>query len=167
MFWVVISLCIILSLNVKVSYQHSNYSSVIYVDPNGGSLNRSCWTGGLDLPCRTYSLAEEGAQHFPKSVVALIHNLPSRLKLGGDREGAVCPTWMYPEAINNNTETCVCGPSVQGMVHCNKTLNEVAILDCHCLTTMYDDDGLNDTNSTVEVISAPCFYGCLFNTTQN
>ena len=158
--WMIVPLSITLPLNVCVTAGFLRNSSVIYVDRNGGSLDRRCWTGGLDLPCRTYSLAEEGAKHLPNSVVALLHNpLPTGSKQVGETAG--CPTWTYPE-LNNETETCICGPPIHEMVHCNKTLNEVSILDCHCLTTMYDDG--SDTNSTVEVIAAPCFYGCSFKT---
>ena len=40
MLWMILSLSMMLPLNVKASF-HSN-PSVTYVDPNGGSLNKSC-----------------------------------------------------------------------------------------------------------------------------
>ena len=44
---------------------------IIYVDTENGTLNNSCWEGGLDQPCGTLELADTGAQRY-NSTVAVV-----------------------------------------------------------------------------------------------
>ena len=37
---------------------------VIYVDPENGTEDHRCWTGGISLPCKDYELAKEGALYL-------------------------------------------------------------------------------------------------------
>ena len=37
---------------------------IIYVDAENGTLNSSCWEGGLDQPCGSLELADTGAQRY-------------------------------------------------------------------------------------------------------
>ena len=37
---------------------------IIYVDTENGTLNNSCWEGGLDQPCGSLELADTGAQRY-------------------------------------------------------------------------------------------------------
>ena len=37
---------------------------IIYVDTDNGTLNSSCWEGGLDQPCGSLELADTGAQRY-------------------------------------------------------------------------------------------------------
>jgi len=59
-----------------------------------------------------------------------------------------CPTWFEPS--NGN---CKCGKTIHDVVKCDKTLQEVAILDCYCMT---------HNESTGTVVGA-CFYNCVSN----
>ena len=44
---------------------------IIYVDTENGTLNSSCWEGGLDQPCGSLELADTGAQRY-NSTIALV-----------------------------------------------------------------------------------------------
>ena len=59
----------------------------------------------------------------------------------------MCPTWQFYYVKN---DTCLCGPSLNGIVKCNATTNETLILDCYCIS--YNE-------SQGEVVGA-CFFGC-------
>ena len=37
---------------------------VIYFDPENGTEDHRCWTGGISLPCKDYELANEGALYL-------------------------------------------------------------------------------------------------------
>ena len=60
---------------------------------------------------------------------------------------ASCPPWFEP-----SNGTCKCGKEIHGVVKCNETLQESAVLDCHCMT--YNE-------STGTVVGA-CFYNCVW-----
>ena len=52
---------------------------IIYVDTENGTLNSSCWEGGLDQPCGSLELANTGAQRYNSTIAVLcrygtIHN---------------------------------------------------------------------------------------------
>ena len=59
-------------------------------------------------------------------------------------------TWMYVSGGSNGT--CWCRSSVRGLVRCNNVSNQVAILNCYCMT--YDNANFED------VIVGSCPYGC-------
>ena len=123
--------------------------NVIYVDQEDGSVDNSCWIGGMDHPCQNFELAREGAKQLPDVVKIAIMYTPNSLHENDDLQHAnqSCPTWMYRE---NNSSACQCGNDTKGAVKCNAKLNTVSLLDCHCMT--YD----NDSNS---VVTGECFYG--------
>ena len=60
---------------------------------------------------------------------------------------ASCPPWFEPA-----NGTCKCGDSIDGIVKCNETVQESAILDCHCMT-------YSETTGTVVV--GACLYNCV------
>ena len=109
----------------------------IYVDPDNGTMDPKCWTGGLNLPCKDYNLAKEGELHLKVNVQII---MPSKAE--------TCQqTWMYD--LNN---TCQCGPDIFGAISCNAKTNKVSILNCYCMT--HDDiDG---------VLVGACPYRCGF-----
>ena len=111
-------------------------ATVIYVDPDNGTMDPNCWMGGINLPCKDYGLAKKGALYLKVNVQII----PSKNK--------TCrQTWMY-----NSSGTCMCGKKIHGAVRCNS--NEVSIRDCTCMT--YDEkEG---------VLVGSCPYGCgIFN----
>ena len=68
LFYVVTLLVSIASL-VAVS---AEYDSVIYVDPEYGRVDNSCWTGGADVPCKTVELALEGARRVSTNISPVV-----------------------------------------------------------------------------------------------
>ena len=44
---------------------------IIYVDTENGTLNSSCWEGGLDQPCGTLELAATGAKRYNSTIAVL------------------------------------------------------------------------------------------------
>ena len=57
---------------------------IIYVDTENGTLNSSCWEGGLDQPCGSLELAHTGAQRYNLNIAVL---------------------WRYGTNYNNPTPT--------------------------------------------------------------
>ena len=45
---------------------------IIYVDTENGTLNSSCWEGGLDQPCGSLELADTGAQRYNSTIAVLL-----------------------------------------------------------------------------------------------
>ena len=139
---------------------------IIYVDTENGTLNSSCWEGGLDHPCSSLELAETGAKRYNSTVAVLQRYGSSISTLTRDKEcnelaighkynlmsaqvvNASCPPWF-----KSSNGTCKCGEDIDGIVKCNETLQESAILDCYCMT--YNE-------STGTVVGA-CFYNCVLN----
>jgi hypothetical protein len=72
----------------------------------------------------------------------------------GDSEDCSTSTWLLPKHTSNGSTTCECGSGLGGVVKCNSTTQQVAILQCYCMT--YDND-----NSVL--IAGQCFYGCFTN----
>ena len=115
---------------------------VIYVDPDNGTMDPSCWMGGMNLPCKDYDLAAKGALH-----------LQSMTKFGDvqikpySHKNVTCRHfWMY-----ESNGTCICGNFFKGSVSCSN--NGFAILTCSCMT--YDKNA--------GLIVGCCPYGCGFN----
>ena len=155
---------------------------IIYVDTENGTLNSSCWEGGLDQPCGSLELADTGAQRYNSTIAVLLrygssnntptipHNTPQALSYPplptagtvscrcnglasnqNDLESTQfghesCPTWFEP-----SNGKCKCGKTIHDIVKCDQTLQEVAILDCYCMT---------HNESTGTVVGA-CFYNCV------
>ena len=70
-----------------------------------------------------------------------------------ESDDVTCPTWHVP--VNaTGTPSCGCGSSLGGVVHCNSTSGEVAILNCYCMT--YNPN----TRATV---AGRCPYRCSIN----
>ena len=139
---------------------------IIYVDTKNGTLNKSCWEGGLDQPCGSLELADTGAQRYNSTIAVLQRYGTSINTHTRDKErnelaighkynlmsaqvvNASCPPWF-----KSSNGTCKCGEDIDGIVKCNETLQESAILDCYCMT--YNE-------STGTVVGA-CFYNCVLN----
>ena len=60
--------------------------------------------------------------------------------------GELCPPWFI--SINGS---CVCGDSLEGIVNCDQTNQQVQVLNCYCIT-------YNELEKTV--VSGACIYGC-------
>ena len=141
-------LVIIVIASYKEVTLHEQYT--VYVKSDSGTVNTSCWTEGVELPCHKLELTLKQASQLNNKVTESAKH--SELEVSSlheavdDRE---CPTWMY---YSNDTDQCMCGADHYDTVKCNATLNETYILDCH---QMSFDDKLQ------RVIAGLSFYGCL------
>ena len=157
LFYVVTLLVSVASL-VAVS---AEYDSVIYVDPEYGRVDNSCWTGGADVPCKTVELALEGARRVSTGIFPVVlvqpkcptaaqcscSNVTSGSSLQPSNSSSEsCPTWQY----RNKSGVCVCGSGVHGAVECNSELAKTTVLDCHCMTY----------SKRHNVVLGKCFFGC-------
>ena len=114
--------------------QASNPITVIYVDPENGIKDPNCWTGGINLPCKDYDLAKEGALYLKVKIKMII-----------SLNEACQQTWMY-----DSNGTCQCGKEIHGAVSCSNNPDQVSILRCNCMT--YDN--------TKGFLVGRCLYGC-------
>ena len=135
------------------SANKSNQDYVIYVDPMNGTTDINCWTSGLEQPCQNLEIALEGAKQIKDSAIILLHPIsiqPSKPLNDVEKVNNTdnCLTWMN---FNATSDRCECGTSINGVVRCNDTLQEVSILDCYLMTF---DDELD------QVIVGRSFYGC-------
>ena len=126
---------------VSIAQGHVGTISTIFVDTTRGTLESTCWTGGEELPCNSLELALEGAKNTSSSVVIVKQCNVGRQKVDFEE----CSSWF------TNNRTCECGNDLDGVVRCNSTLREVAILDCYCMT-LDEDSG--------SVVAGACFYNC-------
>ena len=121
-------LVVIISLLFLASALAGTSTRVIYVDQDKGSLDPNCWTGGMNLPCKSYHLAEKGALLLKNKFNDIVEIIP--------RKNASCEsyTWMY-----DSNDTCKCGKN-DSRVRCSYDHGDVhvSILDCSCMT--YDEE---------------------------
>ena len=123
---------------------------IIYVGTENGTLNSSCWGGGLDHPCGSLELADTGAQRYNSTIAVVMRYgtscdspatmpispqtlfclpLPTINSVSAQSNNVSCPPWFEP--FNG---TCKCGNSIDGAVKCDEALQVSAILDCYCMT---------------------------------
>ena len=170
---------------------------IIYVDTENGSLDNSCWEGGLDQPCGSLELADTGAQKYNSTIAVVVrYGTRRNSSITGSSTQAFsyrpipitdndtcscgptestpinndicrcdkvdnkhkysylrntsCPPWFKP-----SNGTCICGESIDGIVKCNESLQESAILDSYCITY---------NKATETVVVGACIYNCINNT---
>ena len=140
---------------------------IIYVDTENGTLNSSCWEGGLDQPCGSLELADTGAQKYNSNIAVVLRygtscDSPATVPISPQTlfclalspinsvsiqsNNVSCPPWFEP--FNG---TCKCGDNIDGIVNCSESLPESAVLDCHCMT--YDE--------TMGTVVGTCLYNCV------
>ena len=79
---------------------------IIYVDTENGTLNSSCWEGGLDQPCGSLELANTGAQRCNSAIAVLYRygsscNTPTTIPTSSQ---ALC----HPPLPATDNGTCRC-----------------------------------------------------------
>ena len=102
------SQCVIAALLVALVVSVQGHQ-IIYVDTENGTLNTSCWEGGLDHPCGSLELAATGAQRYNSTIAIVV------------RYGISCSTCTTalttPQTLfclplpTINNGTCRCGPT--------------------------------------------------------
>ena len=171
------SQCAVAALLVALTVSVHGYQ-IIYVDTENGTLNSSCWEGGLDQPCGSLELANVGAQRYNSTIALVLRYGSSRdisttaststqtssyLSLPATNNGS-CNEWTHNQRLTQSSNescppwfeqsngTCKCGKDIHGIVECNETLQESAILGCYCMTY---------SESTGIVVVGACFYNCM------
>ena len=156
-FWIL--LC---SQVIKAS-PHMLTTQPVYVDCSKGTQDKTCWNGGLDLPCNSLDLAMEGAELLNTTVMVLgpreckrqkSHSniMPKIHKMNETTSSAdKCPPWFIP--TGNASNPCKCAKTPGKIVSCDQTLNETLLLSCYCMSY--------DTTSS-ELIVGACVYGCFY-----
>ena len=154
---------IILLALAEVELVTANGHSIVYVDTENGTLNNSCWKGGPDLPCRSLELGFAGAKKHDTKVAILVSAsnntdiMPStqpQNQDNGNPNSVDCPPWFIHSSSSNRS--CICANTFQGIVRCNKSLQESSLLDCYSMTY---------SESTGTVMGAS-FYGCFYQTSK-
>ena len=81
---------------------------IIYVDTENGTLDSSCWEGGLDQPCGSLELANTGAQRYNSNIAVVL------------RYGTRCNSPTIP--ISPQTLHCLPLPTIDnGTCRCEPT----------------------------------------------
>ena len=153
---------------------------IIYVDTENGTLNSSCWEGGLDQPCGSLELADTGAQKYNSTIAVLLRyrarcniptttpTLPQALSyppLAATNNGTCgyadnkkyklvsgqCSNASCPPWFEPFNGTCKCGKTIHDIVKCDETLQKSAVLDCYCMTY----------NESTKTLVGACFYNCV------
>ena len=116
---------------------------VIYVDPENGTKDPKCWTGGSSLPCKDYELAKEGAQYLNVSVQVQLISATS----------STCQKDMLYTL--RDTLCTRHDHGIDGALMCIGSPKVIFVLTCDCVT--YE-------NGVCYVLVGPCPYGCGFTT---
>ena len=133
----------------SVVYSTKPHKHIIYVDDINGVKNTSCWYGGIDMPCKSWSLANEGRQLGLNIIIATIDTSTFSESLSINQlDNPDCPLWMYHDKESGE---CQCSDIPYQAVHCDPTIPRTSLLDCYCMT--YDTEQ-NQTQLGL------CVYGC-------
>ena len=101
----------------------------VFVNPQNGTQNSSCWSEGQDQPCGSLPYAIQGAVQEDIPVVLS----PGLYQVNGscvcDSVITHCNTWFHEEHGK-----CVCGDSVGGAVRCDPKSMSVELLPGYCMT---------------------------------
>ena len=143
---------------------------IIYVDTENGTLNSSCWEGGLDQPCGSFELADTGAQRYNSTIAVVLRYATSHntaVTAPTTQQALSCSTLPKCNELANNTScppwfeqsngTCKCGESIYDIIKCDESLQESSILSCYCMTY----------NETTGAVVGACFYNCIFSSMKD
>jgi hypothetical protein len=118
---------------------------LIYVDSENGIEDHRCWTGGINLPCKDYELAKEGALYLNVSKQNIVQltsssNQTCLQDLQDTVQDLVC---VHHKTKYNNRGELLCDNS------------RISIRNCNCMT--YNKDKCS-------ILFGDCPYGCGFTT---
>ena len=74
---------------------------------------------------------------------------------GSSQNAQNCPRRNPWFLWNNKTKTCHCGSGLHGVVQCNADTNELAVMDCHCLTVEHY------TTGPAPAVAGNCPFNCV------
>ena len=102
------SRCVFAALIVALVFGVQGHQ-IIYVDTENGTLNNSCWEGGLDNPCSNLELANTGAQRYNSTIAVLLRYGTSH------NTSTTAPTtsrvFTYPQLATTGNSIFKCGPT--------------------------------------------------------
>jgi hypothetical protein len=120
---------------------------LIYVDTENGIEDHRCWTGGINLPCKDYELAKEGALYLNVSINDIVD---------ASSENQTCQQKNLLDSLHhlrcNKYKHTVYN---HGTVMCDR--NEISVRNCDCVTYNKDE---------CSVLLGACPYGCGFTTSK-
>ena len=90
---------------------------IIYVDTENGTLNNSCWEGGLDQPCSNLELASVGAQRY-NSTIALVLRYGTSCNTSPRAQNTLQTSSHLP-LHNTSNDTYGCGSTIST---CNESV---------------------------------------------
>ena len=128
---------------------------IIYVDTENGTLNSSCWEGGLHQPCGSLELADIGAQRY-NSTIAVVWRYGTSHKTS-----TTVPTTSqaltYPPLTNTDNGTFECGPTD---TRCNRPASSDT---CRCNELANNQKYIDSSNASCppwfEPANDTCRYG--------
>ena len=159
---------------------------IIYVDTENGTLNNSCWKGGLDHPCGSLKLADTGAQRYNSTIAVVWRygtnhhaaitapNTPQALSclplptkcIGVCRCHEQADNHMC-DSMSGQSSNASCPPWFEpsnGTCKCGKTIHDIVECDetrqesaiLQCYCMTYN-------GSTGTVVVGACLYNCVRN----
>ena len=113
---------------------------IIYVDTENGTLNSSCWEGGLDQPCGSLELADTGAQRYNSTIAVVLRYGTSRNT--STAAPTTSQTLTYPSLANTDNGTFKSGPT-------DNRCNEPASNDtCRCNELTNNQKYIDSSNAS-------------------
>ena len=164
---------------------------IIYVDTENGSLNNSCWEGGLDQPCGSLELASVGAQRY-SSTIALVLRYGTSCNTSPRAQNTLQTSSHLP-LHNTSNDTYGCGSTISTYnesVYNNQKCNSVSVQtsnpvcppwfessndSCKCVKSAGSIVKCNELlqesavlecycmtyNESTGVVVGACFYNCI------
>jgi len=83
---------------------------IIYVDTENGTLDNSCWEGGMDLPCGSLELADAGALRHNSTIAVLLKHgtgCDTRAKAPTIPQVLSCPPWFTKDSSTHTLEPSI------------------------------------------------------------
>jgi len=80
---------------------------IIYVDTENGTLDNSCWKGGMDLPCGSLELADAGALRHNSTIAVLLKRgtgCDTHAKVPTILQELSCPPWFTTDSSTHTLE---------------------------------------------------------------
>ena len=158
---------------------------IIYVDTENGTLDNSCWEGGLDHPCSTLELADTGAQKYNSTIALLLRygtsrNTPTTVPTtsqasSGPPLATTDSGTSRCDELNNDHEYNVestqssnapCPPWFEpsnGTCKCGKAIHDIVKCDETLQESAILDCYCMTYNESTGTVVGACFYNCVSN----
>ena len=158
---------------------------IIYVDTENGTLDSSCWDGGLDQPCGSLELADTGAQRYNSTIAVLwkygtSDNTPTTATttsqassgppLTTEGNGSCgcneLDSGHKYDVASTQANNASCPPWFEpsnGTCKCGKTIHDIVKCDETLQKSAVLDCYCMTYNESTETVVGACFYNCVSN----